>query len=127
MRKSRKKAALTAAFLYLAVLSLGTGMLRAAQRTRQTLYGGHPVMAQLSRTVPDDAEQSPGSYEMTLGGGEWVFTFTAPDPSEAERMAAYLPPCTLRFVLRLVSLADAAADYTAECISGAIILSDWSR
>ena len=64
MKNRIKKAALTAVLGYCSVVGLGFGMLRAAQQTRRTLYGGTPVMAQITQ------RQSPGAAEITLGGGE---------------------------------------------------------
>ena len=113
MTKRIKKAALIAAFGYFSVAGLGFGLLRAAQQTRRTLYGGQPVMAQLSRPLPET-----DAYQLALGGGEWELTFSLPALSGAEQAAAQLPPCTVKLLLRLAMLADRAADYTAECISG---------
>ncbi len=112
-RRRAKKAALLAAFCYICVLAGGIGMLRAAQRTRQILYGGQPVMAQRSG-------QKGSGGQITLGGGEWQLPL--PELSEQEEqaaaLAAKLPPCTAKYLLRLTFLTDRAADYTARCISG---------
>ena len=111
-RRRTKNAALLAAFSYLCILFLGLGMLKAAQRTRQILYGGQPVMAQL--TPAADAS----SKTMELGGGEWEIPLPAVSgvQTAAEQFAAKLPPCTLKYFFRLGILADRAADYTARLI-----------
>ncbi|HBI85908.1 MAG TPA: hypothetical protein DDX71_06435 [Ruminococcus sp.] len=113
-----KKAAVYAAMVYLAVLGLGLSMLRAAQQTRRTLYGGHPVMAQLSRTLPHAPEKAPDSYSVELGGGEWSLGFSLPDPQRMAHLTDALPPCTAKLMLRLLLLAPDLADQTAECIRG---------
>ena len=119
MRKKRryaKKAAWLAAFCYLSGLALSVGMLKAAQKTRQILYGGQPVMAQISQRIPDDAGGE--SVEMELGGGEWTLTVPAVQQTvnSLEQYAADMPPCMGKYLLRLLSLADRAADYTARWI-----------
>ena len=115
MRKRAKKAAFLAAFSYLAVLGLGCGMLRAAQRTRQTLYGGQPVMAQIAR---QELPEHRTACTLTLGGGEWRLHAVFPSGSGAAQAAEQLPPCMLKLLLRLAIDADAAAAQIAECISG---------
>ena len=116
-RRRAKKAALLAAFCFICILLLGVGMLKAAQRTRQILYGGQPVMAQLSPGAETSEEQSAaGSLE--LGGGEWHIPL--PELSgmrqNAERLAAEMPPCLMKLFLRLGILADRAGDQTARFI-----------
>ena len=112
-RRRAKKAALLAAFCYICVLTGGVGMLRAAQRTRQILYGGQPAMAEL-RTPEGTGGQ------VALGGGEWEIPLPdlSAQESDAAELAAKLPPCTLKYLVRLTALADRAADYTARCIRG---------
>ncbi len=110
MKKRIKKAALIAAFGYCSVTGLGLGMLKAAQQTRRTLYGGTPVMAQVTQ------KQSPPSAEITLGGGEWTLQFQPPELSNTAKAAEILPPSMGKLLLRLVILFDAAADQTAEAI-----------
>ena len=112
-RRRAKKAALLAAFCYLCVLAGGIGMLRAAQRTRQILYGGQPAMARLH-----GQEGSGGQIE--LGRGEWQVSLPDLSAQEAKAaaLAAELPPCTVKYLLRLAALADRAADQTARCIAG---------
>lgn len=118
MKKRTKKAAMIAAFGYLSVMSLGLGMLKAAQQTRRTLYGGTPVLAQVThQALPDDA--APHTAEITFGGGEWTVQLTAPELSGALEAAENLPPSMGRLLLRLAVLSDMAADYTAELITGA--------
>lgn len=114
MTKRMKKAAVIAAFGYFSIAGLGFGLLRTAQQTRRTLYGGQPVMAQLSRPLPENAS----TYQMVLGGGEWELTFSLPAVSGVAQSAAQLPPCTAKLLLRILVLTDQLADYTAECISG---------
>ena len=115
MRKDMKKAAVIAVFGYLSVMSLGCGMLKAAQKTRQTLYGGQPVMAQVTgQKLPD----SPAAYTVSLGGGEWNLRFSLPPLSAAENAAEQLPPCMGKLLLQLFLFSDRAADQTAEWISG---------
>ncbi|MBQ6042306.1 MAG: hypothetical protein IJL32_16220 [Oscillospiraceae bacterium] len=115
MNKRAKKAAFLAAFCYLALLGLGFGMLKTAQQTRKMLYGGKPVMAQLSH-YENAANQT--DYTVMLGGGEWKLRFSLPESGLAEQTAAQLPPCSLKLLLRLINYADRAACYTAEWISG---------
>ena len=110
MKKRIKKATWIAVTGYCAFMMLGMGMLRTAQQTRRTLYGGTPALAQLSRPV--DAENQPET--LLLGGGEWALTLPQPETG-----AVKLPPSAGKLLLRLFILADSAANYTAECISGA--------
>lgn len=107
-RRRERKAALLAVFCYFCVLFLGLGMLKAAQKTRQVLYGGTPALAQLS----GDA------HTLSLGGGEWQIPLPSADEAlhHAERTAAALPPCLCKYFCRLGILADLAADYTAQHI-----------
>lgn len=115
MNKREKKAAFLAAFCYLALLAFGFGMLKAAQRTRRMLYGGKPVMAQLSHHE-NAAKQT--DYTVMLGGGEWKLRFSLPESGMAEQTAEQLPPCSLKLLLRMIDYADRAACHTAEWISG---------
>lgn len=118
MKKRTKKAAAIAAFGYFSVMSLGLGMLKAAQQTRRTLYGGTPVMAQVThQTLPEDSAAQ--SAEISFGGGEWTVQLTAPKLSGAIDAAENLPPSMSRLLLRLAVFSDKAADYTAELITGA--------
>lgn len=110
MKKRIKKAALIAAFGYCSVMGLGFGMLRAAQQTRRTLYGGTPVMAQITQ------RQSPGAAEITLGGGEWALQIQQPELSAAVSKADLLPPSLCKLLLRFYFLSDSAAYQTAETI-----------
>ena len=112
MKKRMKKAAVIAALGYCSVVGLGLGMLKAAQQTRRTLYGGKPVLAQLDRTVP-------ARYALALGGGEWYLSFSMPDLSAAVQAAELLPPSAGKCFLRFFLLTDRAADYTAGCITDA--------
>ena len=110
MKKRIKKAALIAAFGYLSVTGLGFGMLKAAQQTRRTLYGGAPVMAQVTQ------QQSHEAAEITLGGGEWHMQIQLPELQCLTEAADALPPSLLKLLLRIVMLADRAAVQTAETI-----------
>lgn len=113
MRKRTKKAAFAAAFGYISIVGLGLGMLKAAQQTRRTLYGGAPVMAQITH------ETETAETAITLGGGEWTIAVTPPETHTAIAAAEALPPSTAKLLLRLAILADRAANYTAELITGA--------
>ena len=110
MKKRIKKAAVIAAFGYISVMGLGYGMLKAAQQTRQTLYGGTPVMAQVTQ------QQSSSAAEVTLGGGEWKMQIQKPKFSGAAKAAEALPPSMGKLLLRLWILSDAIATQTAETI-----------
>lgn len=110
MQKRIKKAALIAAFGYCSVAGLGFGMLKAAQQTRRMLYGGTPVMAQVTQ------QDSPPSAEITLGGGEWCFEIQPPVLSGAAKAADALPPSVGKLLLRLGILFEKAADQIAETI-----------
>ena len=110
MKRRIKKAACIAAFGYFSVMGLGFGMLRAAQQTRRTLYGGTPVMVQVTQ------QASPPSAQITLGGGEWTFRIHPPALSAAEKAAGSLPPSMGRLLLRLLIISAHAADQTAETI-----------
>ena len=109
MNKRIKKAAIIAAFGYVSVTGLGFGMLRAAQQTRLTLYGGTPVMAQV-------AQYDASSAEIMLGGGEWTVSVSVPALNGAAKAADALPPSVGKLLLRLWMLFDAAAVQTAETI-----------
>ena len=110
MKKRIKKAALIAALGDCSVMGLGFGMLRAAQQTRRTLYGGTPVMAQITQ----QRENTPA--EIALGGGEWRLQIPQPELSGAAKAADVLPPSMGKLLLRLVFLFDSAACQTAETI-----------
>lgn len=110
MKKRIKKAAAIAALGYCSVMGLGFGMLRTAQQTRRTLYGGTPVMAQVTQ------QQSSDTAEIMLGGGEWQLQLRQPELSGAAKAAGYLPPSMGRLLLRLCQLSDYAAHQTAETI-----------
>ena len=115
MKRSIKKAAFMAAVGYLSVMTLGCGMLKAAQRTRRTLYGGQPVMAQVTK---QELSESRPVYTVSLGGGAWQFTFSTPQRDTVEKAAEQLPPCMGKLLLQILLYADRAADQTAEWISG---------
>ncbi|MCQ2406963.1 MAG: hypothetical protein MJ065_00320 [Oscillospiraceae bacterium] len=115
MKKHIKKAAWIAVMGYCSFMMLGMGMLRTAQQTRRTLYGGTPALAQLSRPADAKGQQK----TLLLGGGEWALTLPHPKTGAMLAAAEKLPPSTGKLLLRLFILADSAADYTAECISGA--------
>lgn len=114
MKKRAKKAAIIAAFGYISIAGFGLGMLKAAQQTRQTLYGGKPVLAQ----VTHEAQPDSGAAEISLGGGEWIIRLKTPETAEAIEKAEAMPPSVGKLILRLAILADQAADYTAELITG---------
>lgn len=108
MKKRTKKAVYYAALIYLACAALGFGLLRTAQQTRRTLYGGHPVMA--FRT-------SDGT--VTLGGGEWTLAPELPAFAEkAEALSEKLPPCTAKYILHLTAFCESLADQTAAKLRG---------
>lgn len=115
MKRTTKKAAIIAAFGYMAAASLGLGMLKAAQQTRRTLYGGTPVLAQIRHEA---LPEQPPQYTLSLGGGEWVIHFSPPDLTVLAEKAGEMPPNACKLMLRLFWLTDFAADQTAECISG---------
>lgn len=110
MKKRIKKAACIAAFGYCSVMGLGFGMLRTAQQTRRILYGGMPVMAQVTQ------QQNAASAQIALGGGEWMLQIHLPVLSGAEKAADALPPSMGKLMLRLLFLSDTAAGQTAETI-----------
>ncbi|MBR4200217.1 MAG: hypothetical protein IKQ91_02935 [Oscillospiraceae bacterium] len=114
MKKRTKKAAMIAAFGYISVVGFGLGMLKAAQQTRQTLYGGKPVLAQITHQDLPDASTA----EIVLGGGEWTIQIQTPETAEAMKAAEQMPPSIGKLILRLAVLSDQAADYTAELIAG---------
>ena len=74
-------------------------MLRAAQKTRQILYGGQPVPAHVN-------VQSDNHYQISLGGGEWNFLLDTADNGAAEQLARYLPPCMVKWILQIFVSAD---------------------
>lgn len=110
MKKRMKKAAMIAALGYISVMGLGCGMLKAAQQTRQMLYGGKPVMAQVTQ------QQSSSSANITLGGGEWELQVQQPELSGIMKAAEALPPSMGKLLLRLWILSDVVATQTAETI-----------
>lgn len=110
MNCKKRKAAAGAAFIYVLGMGFVCGMLRAAQVTRRTLYGGVPVMAQVT------AESGSAPYRIALGGGEWELTLDPAHPEPAA-LAEKLPPCLLKWLLRLDVLSQRAAGQTAEYIS----------
>lgn len=115
MKRSTKKAAIIAAFGYISVSALGLGLLKTAQQTRRTLYGGAPVLAQIRH---EELPEQPRAYTLTLGGGEWELHFAPPDLTGIAEAAGTLPPTAGKLMLRLLWLTDMAAGQTAECMSG---------
>ena len=110
MSPRTKKAALTAAMIYFSVTGLALGMLRTAQQTRRTLYGGQPVLAQYNGGAPADS--------VTLGGGEWEVSLPMPElGAEAESLSEKLPPCAAKCVLRLVVLCESWSEQIADDLS----------
>lgn len=106
--QQRKKAICYAALIYCAGFALGFGMLRTAQQTRRTLYGGQPVMAFYTEN---------GTLE--LGGGEWEITPELPALAEkAEALSEKLPPCTAKCILKLTAYCETLADQTAAKLRG---------
>lgn len=104
MKKHKKRAALQyVALVYGSALTLTLGMLRCAQKTRQALYGGQPVMAQISPKTDVSA-----SYEISLGGGEWVWNLQLPTTPISEQIAAHLPPCMAKWMLQFFSTMEKA-------------------
>ena len=83
------------AFAYLLFLGWGIGMLRASQETRRLLYGGQPVMAAV--------HPAESGTVLTLGGGEWEIPLPAAE--KITSLTAWLPPCTVRLVIRLFEIA----------------------
>ena len=110
MKKRIKKAAWIAAFGYCSVMGLGFGMLRTAQQTRRMLYGGTPVMAQVTQ------QNAPSAAQISLGGGEWTLQIQPPEISGAAKAVDMLPPSMGKLLLRLWFLSDSAAAQTAETI-----------
>ena len=108
MKRPNKKAFLIATAGYAAVVGLTCGMLRIAQVTRRTLYGGQPVLAQVIQEEHD-------ARKIALGGGEWEIALQKKDGSTAQRIAAVLPPGLFRWVLRLSELTDQTAEYITGC------------
>lgn len=118
MKRQKKRAAVYAVFLYLILTGFLCGILKAAQTTRKTLYGGEPVMAQLTEALP--ADTGAPSRSITLGGGEWKIPLPAAGSVQMiSEQAESLPPCALTALLRLCVLTDRFAAQTAEWISGA--------
>ena len=111
MRNNRKKAILCAVIGYLIAVGFTCGMLRTAQKTRQTMYGGTPVLASVTKKLPD--KEQPGSYMFDFGGGEWHLTVPAENNSVRTEQ---LPPCAAVWLMRLRILSERAADQTAEWI-----------
>lgn len=100
-RKHKKRTArFYAVLVYLTSISLSFGMLRSAQKTRQAIYGGQPVMAQVTPT------EQPYCYQVSLGGGEWVWTLTMPTQSPLLKWSEYLPPCMGKWVMQLMALTE---------------------
>lgn len=127
MKSRKKSSAVYAALIYLTVTGFPFGMLKAAQTTRRLLYGGSPVMAQLTQAVPQDAEHPARCLE--LGGGEWKIQLPADDDSDSvlQTLPDKLPPGVLKALFRLYTLTDRLSDQTAEWISGAKLSSFCSR
>ena len=109
MNNRQKKAALCGLLGYLAVTGLACGMLKTALVTRKTLYGGQPVMAQVTRRETADGS----AYDISLGGGEWKIALTETDGSTIQRIAEALPPGLFRWIFRMAQLAG----HTAEAIA----------
>lgn len=114
MRRDHRKAAICAVIGYLIAVGFTCGMLRAAQKTRQMMYGGTPVLAQVTKKLPESEETS--SYAFDLGGGEWQLVL--PAGNFPENGASKLPPCTAVWIMRLKMLSGRLADQTAGWISG---------
>ncbi len=114
MKKQKKRAfrgILVAICCYAAVNVTLLGILKSTGQTRKILYGDDAALVQCTetKTVAGTA------YTMQLGGGEWSFSVARSQFADISAQAAdQLPPCVMKLVLRMVSL---AGYYTAECIS----------
>lgn len=104
MNHRNKRAVFLALTGYLAAVGLTFGMLRTAQVTRRTLYGGQPVMAQVMQTDEN-------TRTVMLGGGEWEITVQKNDGSTVQQIAAALPPGLFRWMLRMVQQCSQTAEY----------------
>lgn len=121
MKQRKKRAALSAAMIYLTLTGFSFGLLKAAQTTRRLLYGGAPVMAHLTR-------QTPGQDVLELGGGEWKILLPAAENDFSRfRFAEHLPPCMTEAVLRLLFLTDRLSAQTAEWIGTTVSACACSR
>lgn len=99
MKKHKKRAALQyVALVYFSFLALTLGTLRCAQKTRQALYGGQPAMAQI--TAKSEFSRD---YQVSLGGGEWIWNLKFPEKSPADHLSQILPPCLPKWTLFLFS------------------------
>lgn len=115
MNRRKKSAAVYAALIYLILTGFTFGMLKAAQTTRRLMYGGSPVMAQLTQPAPAQTESA---RCLELGGGEWKIPLPA-EHSVSYDLPELLPPGVLRALCRLYRLTDSLSAQTAEWISGA--------
>ena len=113
-KKRKIKAACMAAFVYLAGLALCIGILRAAQQTRQILYGGETVMVQMTQI--QEAKDASEAYQITFGGGEWVWEIYIPEKSYAAVIAEKLPPSMTKALFRLLCVAEELVNQTTERI-----------
>ncbi len=113
--KSHKKRALrgvvTAICCYAALNAALLGILKSTGQTRQILYGDDAAMVQCTQTKTAAGT----AYTVELGGGEWSFLVLGTQLADfSAQTANRLPPCMMKLILRMVSLAEY---YTAECIS----------
>ena len=113
MKNNMGKALICAVIGYLIAVGFCFGMLKTAQRTRKRLYGGRPVMAQVTKELPDSSTQS-GSLAVSFGGGEWQIRL--PSGADYSHLTAHIPPCGAVWLLRLHDLAVTLSDQTAEGI-----------
>lgn len=118
-KKHKKRTAFCyAVLIYLLGIGLLYGMLRVAQRTRQALYGGAPVMASLTQPIAENDR----CYALSLGGGEWNWELTLPDHATLEAAWEAAPPCMAKWLVQIylqtASLTETVAAYTAERMIG---------
>ncbi len=101
----------TAICCYAAIMAMLLGILTSTGKTRQILYGDDAAAVQCTQ----QKTAAGTAYTVQLGGGEWSVSVMGSQLADISAQAAQqMPPCVMKLVLRLVSLAEY---YTAECMN----------
>lgn len=113
--KKRKKrtAVCYAVLVYLTTLFLMLGLLRTAQKTRQVLYGGKPVLASLTPPL----ENSNESFMLSLGGGEWSYPVSIYDEDTSFSFTRFIPPCMAKWLMQTFLTAAQTTERVVDWVS----------
>ncbi|MBR3679305.1 MAG: hypothetical protein IKL87_03795 [Oscillospiraceae bacterium] len=95
-RHKKRTAVFYAVLVYMMSMLFILGFLRTAQKTRQVLYGGKPVLSSVTKAEFSDDS----GYILSFGGGEWTIPFEGSGTLTAEKILPVLPPSMAKWMVR---------------------------